>query len=152
METTETSNKKPIYKKWWAWVGAIVLLGLIIQLTASKETKQQWAKDAAAKQAAVDSTKARRITLAKYNMIQVGITRDQVDAIISPIDTTPDGESTLSVEDIQKLREDSDALFSIIYYAVNSVSGTGDGASYAKITYQGHTTSRVVDKTQFGLE
>jgi hypothetical protein len=55
METAETSNKKPIYKKWWAWVGALVLIVIIVQLTASKETKEQWAKDAAAKEALAHS-------------------------------------------------------------------------------------------------
>jgi hypothetical protein len=155
----ETVTKKSIFKKWWFWVVALVVLGGIFRLTASKETKERWNKEEAAKQAeetakqaAIDSTKERRISLAKFNVIQIGMTRDQVDAILSPKDSIPDGEDILSVDDIRKLKQDPEADFSIMYHQVNSISGSGNGAAYAKITYRGHTVQRVVDKMQFGLD
>jgi hypothetical protein len=145
METNETSNKKPIYKKWWAWVFALTIIGIVIRISASPEQKAQWAKEEKTKSDSVQNMKAHRISLAKFNAIQNGMTREQVESTIAPIDTLPEGDETLSVEDIRKLKENPEAAFDVIYRDPG-------GIAYGKITYRGKSTQRVIAKIEMGLE
>lgn len=47
----DTNTKKPIFKQWWFWLIAVIVLGFLIQTFASKETKQKWASEDSTKQA-----------------------------------------------------------------------------------------------------
>ena len=80
------------------------------------------------------------ITLAKYAQIEIGMTREEVERIVSE-DGSDIGEPFIA-DEIEKLLGKPYTEFSIVYR---------QGTAYARITYKGKDPSRVVSKMQLGL-
>ena len=79
------------------------------------------------------------ITFAKYALIEIGMTREEVEKIITR-DGSDIGEPFIA-DEIEKLLGKPYTEFSIVYR---------QGTAYARITYKDKAPSRVVSKMQLG--
>jgi hypothetical protein len=130
----DSSEKKPIFKKWWFWVLAVIVLAIIGKAMGNKST------DSPAKV-------SNRITLAKYNMIQPGLSREEVEQIISGSkDGIVEGDMPLSVEQIRHMKENPTDNFVVTY------KGESGSAEITYSTTADNSIQKVVSKTQTGLE
>ena len=80
------------------------------------------------------------ITLAKYALIEIGMTREDVEDIISKYRS--DTGELMIADEIEKLMGNPYTEFVIVYR---------QGTAHARITYRGKDPSRVVSKMQLGL-
>ena len=80
------------------------------------------------------------ITLAKYALIEIGMTREDVEDIISKYRS--DTGEIMIADEIEKLMGNPYTECVIVYR---------QGTAYARITYKGKDPSRVVSKMQLGL-
>jgi hypothetical protein len=131
-----STNQISVFKQWSLWLVVVVLtVGIGNTLTGCGK------KDNAVVQ------ESKHITLAKYDKIQVGMLRDQVEKTISP-DGMDNGDA-MSVSEIQKMKDHPEADYEITYRADSQTR-------FATITYndggKGADSSRVVKKVQYNLE
>jgi hypothetical protein len=125
--TTATSSKKPIYKKWWFWVLAIILIG-IIGSAGSKSGKGSGNSGSSS-----SSTEASDgLTMAAFNRITDGMRKSEVDKLAGS-----SGEIQVSAG------SGSNQMESYKY------EGTDGSMSFALVSFTGGSES---GKTQVGLK
>jgi hypothetical protein len=147
--------KKPIYKKWWFWVGALVLVIIVANaaggnknsqpIAAATDTSKASASPAPAASAVPKSTETpkptdtpkpvnkKSMSKAEFDQIQNGMTYEEVTAIIGG-----PGEVVSEVGD-----KGSD-FYTVMY----KYDGEGSLGANANLMFQG---GKLNAKSQFGL-
>lgn len=146
----EVKIKKPIYKKWWVWVLAIILIGAVANPSgeSSSEDSKQPASESPAPKAESkpqEEVKAEepkkeepkvnpKISKAEFDQLENGMTYEEVVAIIG-------GEGDVMSE----VGEKGTAYYTIMYMYEGE---KGIGAN-ANLTFQ---AGKLNMKAQFGLK
>jgi hypothetical protein len=135
-DATATVPKKPIYKKWWFWLGILFVLFLVSRVGKDGTAETAGTTSATSAPAATDAKpKAEEndpeITLAEFDKIKEGMTPSQVAKIVGGTGKTQSSGGSGE-------------------YAFESRQYDGDAfASNAIVTYM---NGKVSTKAQFGLE
>lgn len=127
--------KKPIYKKWWFWVGALVILFAIGSGGGNdgQQTAQTSAQTAQEQQKAEPQNKPS-MTKAEFDQLKSGMSYEEASAIIG-------GPG----EVISESGNPGDQLHTVMY----QYEGEGDLGANANLMFQGN---KLNNKAQFGLK
>jgi hypothetical protein len=152
--------KKSILKKWWFWVLAAIVAGLIIKSLGGTQKIQTATEltDSAKTVASLADTniQSHRINLAKFNEIQPGMTRDEVEQIINGthgISNRTEYGTDLLIHNVGEDMSKTDLGGNPFIVRYNAYGNSG----YADIAYNApkdpvNELPKVASKTQSGLK
>ncbi len=110
MGSIETTKKKSILKKWWFWVLAVILIG-VIALAGSKGGSS-------------GGSSSSGLTMAAFNKISDGMSKDEVDKLAGSSGETQSsaGSGQYKMESYKYDGTDGSMSFAIVSFTGGSVS------------------------------